>query len=218
MKAPKKAPSAGLPRFSAAASVMILLALLTLSAVLSLLRPHACLADSLWSDGATSLYSDHKARAVGDVLTVLIVERAVASNKAQTTSGNDAGLSFAQGTGLLSFLPEAGLGMSSDFRGGKSTTRSGNLVAKMTARVIEVVPGGCLRIQGTQSLVINNEKQNIVITGIVRPQDIHSDNTVLSTYIADAEIKYEGAPEATQRRGILGFLQRFFTGLINIIF
>ncbi|HHY47240.1 MAG TPA: flagellar basal body L-ring protein FlgH [Firmicutes bacterium] len=203
-------------------SIAFLKVLMVLLAVLpvALPGPHSpvCLADSIWSDGTPSLFSDHKARDVGDVLTVLIVERAIASNKAQTTSGNDAGLSFAQGTGLLSFLPEAGLGVNSDFRGSKSTTRSGNLVAKMTARVIEALPGGYLKIQGTQTLAINNERQHIVITGIVRPQDIHPDNTVLSTYIADAEIKYEGAPEAVKRSGILGFLQRFFTGLIDIIF
>lgn len=177
-----------------------------------------CSATSLWKEGTASLFCDLKARNVGDVLTVLIAEKAVASNKAETSSGKDASLSAAQGSGLLSFLPEAGLGVSSSASSGKSTTRSGNLVAKMTAQVIEVLPNGYLRIQGTQGLIINKERQNIVITGIVRPQDVASDNTVLSTYIADAEIRYEGTIEASNRPGILGYLQRFFTGLISLIF
>ncbi|NPV53849.1 MAG: flagellar basal body L-ring protein FlgH [Firmicutes bacterium] len=175
-------------------------------------------AESLWKDGTPSLFVDHKARNVGDLVTVLIMEHAVASNKAQTSSGNKVGAGLDQGTGLLEFIPEAGLGAQSRFAGSKSTSRSGSLVAKMSARVVEVLPDGNLKIQGSQALVINNEKQNIVVTGIVRPEDIGADNTVMSTYVADAEIRYEGKLEVAERQGILGYLSRFFSGLVGLIF
>lgn len=82
----------------------------------------------------------------------------------------------------------------------------------MTARVTEVLPGGNLRIEGRQSIVINGEEQAIVVTGIVRPQDISRDNTVLSTYLADAQIVIEGDGPLGERQSP-GLLTRIFQWL-----
>lgn len=73
-----------------------------------------------------------------------------------------------------------------------STARGGTLEAKMTTRVVEIFPNGNLRIEGRQRIVINGEDQEIVVSGVVRPRDISPDNTVLSTYVADAEIVFNG--------------------------
>lgn len=173
---------------------------------------------SLWSDHARSLFADHRARQVGDLITVLISERSYASNKAQTSTGKGAGITVAEGVGMFSFLPETGFSANTKSSGQNATSRSGNLVARMTARITEVLPDGNLRIEGTQALVINRERQNIVITGIVRPEDIGADNTVLSTYIANAEIRYEGSLNAEQRKGLLSFLGRFFAGILDFLF
>lgn len=173
---------------------------------------------SLWGDQARSLFADHRAKEAGDLITVLITERSYASNKAQTSTGKGAGVTVAEGVGVFSFLPETGFSANAKASGQNATSRSGNLVARMTARITEVLPGGNLRIEGTQALVINREKQNIIITGVVRPEDIGADNTILSTYIADAEIKYDGSLNVEQRKGLLSFLGRFFAGLFDLLF
>jgi len=175
-------------------------------------------ADSLWGGQPRSLFADHKASKAGDLITVLIVERSYASNKAQNSTGKGAGITVAEGVGMFSFLPETGFAANTKLSGQAATSRSGNLVAKMTAKVAEVLPDGNLRIEGTQALVVNREKQNIVITGIIRPEDIGADNTVLSTYIANAEIRYEGALDVDQKKGLLSYLQRFFAGILSFIF
>jgi len=83
----------------------------------------------------------------------------------------------------------------------------------MTAKVVEVLPNGNLVIEGRQTIVINGEEQVIVVSGIVRPQDIEPDNTVLSTYIADATIVYNGT-------GPIGDAQEpgLLTRLLNWLF
>lgn len=173
---------------------------------------------SLWGDHARSLFADHRARQVGDLITVLISERSYASNDAQTSTGKGAGLTVAEGVGMFSFLPETGFSTNVKSNGRNATSRSGSLVARMTAKITEVLPDGNFRIEGTQALVINRERQNIVITGIVRPEDIGADNTVFSTYIADAEIKYEGSLNVEQKKGLLSFLGRFFAGVLDFLF
>ncbi len=204
----------------ASGAIAAMVAWTSLALVLAGAAGMACAqaAPSLWVVGGRSLFADRRASKVGDLLTVLIVERSYASNKAQTATGKGAGVTLAEGVGVFSFLPETGFSANTKSNGQASTTRSGDLVAKMTARVAEVLPGGNLRIEGTQALVINRERQNITITGVIRPEDIAADNTVLSTYIADAEIKYDGALDVEQKKGLLAYLQRFFAGILDFLF
>ena len=79
-----------------------------------------------------------------------------------------------------------------EFSGGGKTTRSENLVATLTTQVIEVYPNGNLKIRGGKSVTVNNEKQIIYLTGIVRPYDVSADNTVDSGNILYAQITYTG--------------------------
>jgi len=169
---------------------------------------------SLWED-STNLFRDGRARGVGDLVTIVIVEEARASQSATTKTGKEASVEIGPWGGLLAQLvgPELTLslqaGAQDRLEGGGTTTRGGSLRARMTARVVEVLPNGNLVIEGHQSIRVNGEEQEIVVSGIVRPQDIRPDNTVLSTHVADARIVFQGS-------GTLGEKQR--PGLLTRLF
>lgn len=160
---------------------------------------------SLWSEGHHQLlYADLKARNVGDIVTINIVERATASKNAETKTGRESGLE-AGWSGLFELITQGwkihktpiGTDQQIDFKnsfdGKGETTRSSYMSAYITARVIHVLPNGNLVIRGSRQVKLNNEDQFIFVQGIVRPEDISSNNTVLSTYIAEAVIELTGS-------------------------
>lgn len=170
-------------------------------------------ASSLWSDGLTSLYSTRRVWQTGDLITVVIVEQAQATQTAGTETSKKSGV----GVGLdapLTALDALG-GFYADLEGGDrlrstgKTVRGGSLKARLTAQVTGQDDLGNLTIEGRQTIVVNGEEQEIVLSGVVRPQDVFADNSVLSTSIANAEIAYKGAGSlgAKQQQGIL---TRFF--------
>jgi flagellar L-ring protein precursor FlgH len=159
---------------------------------------------ALWSPAHPSnLYSDVKARSVGDVVTVNIVESARASKNAETKTARDSGLN-ANWSGLFEIISKGWklhktpigashqIDFSNQFDGKGETTRSSSMTAYITARVVHVFPNGNLMIRGSRLIQVNNENQYISIQGIVRPEDISSTNVVLSTYIAEATIELNG--------------------------
>jgi len=91
---------------------------------------------------------------------------------------------------------------------GKSDSAA-EIETKVTARVIDVQPNGNLLIEATREIEIGGSALKIVLTGLVRPDDIAADNTVESTYIADAKISYEGPMMEVMRRGLLQRLMDF---------
>lgn len=145
------------------------------------------------------LTADNKAFRLGDVLTVQVVESAVATANADTGTQRKNSLSVdvtrPRGTGL-----SAGIGIGGDFDGGGRTERAGKLLAQLTVSVREVLPNGELVVAGEQQLMINQERQRIGVTGRVRPQDISDGNVVLSTRIADANITYVGEGRLAERQ------------------
>lgn len=164
------------------------------------------LSDSLWKDGNRSLYADRKAVKEGDVLTVLIYESTTASSRADTKTSKSDSASTKPGVGpLLSMLPEGSVSGKTGSQASGSTTRSGTLVGKISVVVKEVLPNGNLKVEGTRTVGVNGEKEKIVLTGIVRPEDVSAENTVPSTAIAQAEIHYEGKGPVgnKQREGLL---------------
>ncbi|MBO8142170.1 MAG: flagellar basal body L-ring protein FlgH [Firmicutes bacterium] len=176
--------------------------------------PAAAGAQSLWP-GSGSLYSDSKAHQVGDLVTLIIVERTEATQSATTETGKDSSLTLGP-VAISDWVPAISpisASASDSFRGGGSTTRGGTLNARMTAKVVDVLPNGILVIEGRQTIVVNGDEQVIVVSGLVRPQDIQPDNTVLSTFVADATISYYGqGPLADkQQPGLL-------TRLLNWLF
>lgn len=163
-------------------------------------------AESLWTDSAKSMYADRRARAVGDVLTVIVVESAVSSHKASTDWSKEVDLGSDKGIGpLLERLPQFGYSASQSSQASGTTSRASNLSAKMTVRVTKVLPNGNLEIEGTREVQTNKEKQSIILTGTIRQEDIAPNNTILSTYIADAKITHTGtgAIGARMKEGII---------------
>jgi flagellar L-ring protein FlgH len=157
---------------------------------------------SVWKGQLTSLYGDQRAKQVGDIVTVKIVEVSQASEKASTDTSRQsqasAGISNFFGLELKPAGPWTNPGslinskMSNDYTGSGETTRTGSLSATITARIMDVLPNGNLAIEGKREIYVNNEKKEILIQGVIRPRDIAYDNSILSTQVADAKIIYTG--------------------------
>jgi len=160
-----------------------------------------------------SLFSDHRAMRVDDILTIIIVESAKAGSESKTNTSKGTEVGFKAGSLSLLSPQEFGASNSAKYDGKGATSRSGSLSATVTARVIEVLQGGNLVIEGSKVVEINQEKEVIKISGVVRPQDIQKNNIVYSTSIADAQIQYSGsgAVNTASRPG-------FFTRVFNWIF
>lgn len=176
---------------------------------------------SLWFEDNNSnwLYTDHKARNVNDVLTVKILEESVAKSKAttKTSSGSEIGAGISGLFGLERAASRANPDMNLDtlvgakfqngFDGKGETTRSGKLVATISAQVVDILPNGNLVIKGKRVVKVNGEEEIITLTGIVRPRDVAADNSVLSTLVADAKIEYMGRGVVADKQSP-GFLGR----------
>lgn len=142
---------------------------------------------------ATSLFSDTKARRVGDTLTILINENANASSQANTKTSKTEGLNYGPGFGpLLRFIKNFGVSGSINDNAAGATNRTDNLTAQIAVVVKQVLPNGNLLVEGHRSVGINAETQNITLTGVVRPQDVSFSNTIQSALVADAQIKFDG--------------------------
>jgi flagellar L-ring protein precursor FlgH len=100
-------------------------------------------------------------------------------------------------------------GMKSDFEGDGSTTRSGDLTAYITCRVTDVMPNGNLRIVGTREVLVNHENQVIILSGMIRPRDIGSNNVIRSIFVSDAKIAYSGTGVIDDRQRP-GWMANFF--------
>jgi flagellar L-ring protein precursor FlgH len=168
-------------------------------------------ANSLWSD-SVNIFEDRKARGLNDLVTIDIFESLSGSGTADTETTRDSSLDYEltkllamdldfnlQNKSLLKsfyktgkFEPSiAGTG-SSSFKGEGDTNREGELIATITAKVVEVLPNRNMILEARKEITINEETQILVLTGMVRPDDIDSDNIVLSNKIADARIYYVG--------------------------
>jgi len=169
---------------------------------------------SLWQENAPlmTLFSDQKARTIGDIVTIKIAESSKATNKATTETDRSSSLSAsidalfnaekrypADQPFFNPFSKVAG-GVESEFKGNGTTKRSGDLNASIAALVTQVLPNGNLVVTGAREVLINNENQIIQLTGVVRPRDINADNEVLSTYVADARISYSGSGVVDDRQ------------------
>jgi flagellar L-ring protein FlgH len=157
-----------------------------------------------------SLYSDIKAYRVGDVLSVIISESNAATKNSRTSTqkANTASTKGVATTGALQglFPGSAGsLNLTDQYNGQGSTTRNGQLTSRMTVKVIEVLPNRDLVIEGSKTMEINEDVEVVTLSGIVRPADITSLNTVASSQIGNAKFVYKGkgAVSQAQRPGIL---------------
>lgn len=164
---------------------------------------------SLWRD-SPGLFEDRKARGLNDLVTINIIENSAASKKADTSTsrassvdlgidnffGNTLNYSLANifGKDVIqgSLNPQLKASAKNDFTGSGNTTREGSLVATITARVVDVLPNGNFVIESKKDITVNREKQVLLLRGVIRPDDIAADNTILSSYVANAEMIYTG--------------------------
>lgn len=172
---------------------------------------------NVFASSMINLYSDHRAMQIDDILTIMIVESAKAGSESGTNSSkeNSMGVESGGGSGALRLLPKFGMsgGNKVDYDGKGGTSREGSLVATMSARVTKVLGNGNMVIEGSKVVEINEEREIMKLTGIVRPQDVQKNNIIYSSNIADAEITYTGKGVANtgQRPGLLArFLNWIF--------
>ena len=171
-------------------------------------------ASSLWTDTAATsvLFGDQRARAVGDILTVVVNENSSASRTGSSSNSKSAANNVDKGTGLLGFIPDSSLAQDDSFKAQGTINNSNKVTARLTVKVIEVKPNGNLVISGVQNIRQNGEEQRINISGQVRPSDIRADNSVLSSNIADAKLLVTGSGPLVnkQRQGILTQIWNWF--------
>ena len=173
----------------------------------------AASAQSLWpatGKGSTGMYGDHKAALTGDILTVVVAESAVAQNSQSKKSERDSSINdavsnfFYPGLGTHNGnLPSLAITGKASYTGGGEISNSQSLTARAAVLITDVLPNGNMVIEGARIVTFSGETQYVVLHGIVRPDDVASDNTLLSTNIADARVEFysEGALTDAQKRG-----------------
>jgi flagellar L-ring protein precursor FlgH len=166
---------------------------------------------------ANRLYGDRKARKVGDILTIQIIEETSSTKDSEKESEKKFNLG-----GKISFnspqidgstkaswtnvtIPSWSLSTDRKFSGGGKMANAEKLSGTPSARVVEVLPNDNLIIEGRRRVVVQGESAQFILTGMVRPDDITRDNVVKSTAIADAAIQYisDGSIAKNQQKGLL---------------
>lgn len=164
-------------------------------------------AESLWVDNAPSanLFTDHRANAVGDIITIIISESSSASRSGNSANSKSASASIDAGVGLFTFLEPVSGSTSDSFKSQGSISNTNKVTGRLTVKVTEIKPNGQMLVAGTQTIKQNGDEQKITITGVIRSEDVSTDNTVLSSNVADAQLKIEGKGPLSrkQRQGIL---------------
>lgn len=169
------------------------------------------------------LYTDTRAHKVGDLISVILDEQTSASKDAGTAldKNNSVNLGGIQLGGhqisAFGYQPTLGMNNQAAFSGKANASQSNSLRGQISVSVIRVLANGNLMVRGEKWLMLNNGNEYVRVTGIVRSEDVSSDNTVSSQRIANARIQYGGTGDfaSTQERG---FLSKFFNSAFNIFF
>ena len=178
------------------------------------------------ASGDIRLFEDVKARRIGDVITVLLQESTSASKSAKTSTDKEQETAIANPTffgaspqfNLPGLIPldsnrdntlEQNLEASRTFAGEADSSQSNSLTGAITVTISDVLPNGNLVVRGEKWLTLNQGEEFIQISGIVRPQDVGTNNTILSTQIGDARITYSGKGVLAESNE-MGWLARFF--------
>jgi len=192
---------------------------------------------SLWAphNSRAYLFEDTKARNINDIVTVKISEISDASRDAKTKLTRKAGLKskitkffgspldfgmdnlWGKNTDAATakerveqpFDPEIDTDSQNSYDGSGATSRKDRIIAMLSAKVVEVYPNGNMMIEGRREVTLNNERQFIQLSGIIRPKDIGSDNVVISSAIADARITLTGKGVIADKQNP-GYGHRFF--------
>lgn len=184
-------------------------------------------AGSLYNEQrGTILFADTRARAVGDIISVILTESTQASKNAGTTIGRTSGIDVSQPTifgrtdtnfGVDRFRGltlEQSIESESEFTGNGTANQSNSLSGAIAVQVARVLPNGNLVVQGEKWLSLNKGDEFIQLRGIIRPEDVSSTNTIASTLVADARISY-GGTGMIDRANSPGWFSKFFNSPLN---
>jgi flagellar L-ring protein FlgH len=175
---------------------------------------------SLYQDSyGLTLFGDRKAHFVGDIITVTLSEKTVStkSSKVDVTKDNTTGFNSGADTLLGTNPTFKGLSFATNiaqkrkFAGDAGADQSNSLQGNITVTVAEILPNGNLMVRGEKWMTLNSGDEFIRISGIVRPDDVAPDNTVVSTRLANAKISYSGKGTLADSQS-MGWLSRFFNG------
>ena len=186
---------------------------------------------SLYSEANTHyLFDDNRARKVGDIVLVKIVETSKAKHKSDTTAERETTNTYTVGAALgrktvtpwlfgggalagkVGVDPVLSTSTISEHEATGETKRENYITATMGARIMQVLPNGVMQVQGAREIKVNDETQYMVVTGLIRQRDIDQDNSILSTQMADSRIDYYG-------KGVLDDKQKagWLTRLLEIV-
>ncbi|WP_375459921.1 flagellar basal body L-ring protein FlgH [uncultured Enterovirga sp.] len=172
-------------------------------------QPVSYAANSLWRTGSRGFFKDQRAQQVGDIVTVnvKVTDKANLDNetKRSRSNGENFGATnlFGAETKLTKVLPGASASAlvdassTSNSDGSGSITRKEELTTNVAAVVTQILPNGNLVVEGKQEIRVNFEVRELIVAGIIRPEDIQADNTVDSSKIAEARIAYGGRGQIT---------------------
>ena len=168
------------------------------------------------------LFEDHRARLIGDTLTVQIVEKVSATQKSTSSVDKSGGLAAGvtaipglAGNSFTAGRANIGLTSSNTFAGKGSTENSNDFSGTITATVIEVLPNGHLMISGEKQIGVNHNVDVLRFSGQVDPRAIQAGNSVASAQIANVRIEQRGKGQQADAQGI-GWFGRFFLNVLPI--
>ena len=174
-------------------------------------------AESLWKNPSgyptRNVFADHRAMNVGDIVTIIISETTTTSATRSSANEKSGSVSIGAGVGIFDFLKAASASGSDKFNAKGSASSTNRTIGNVTVTITEITPAGNFILEGTQSIWQNRNEHKITFRGMCRPEDISATNTVLSTRVADATVRFDGKGplNAKQRQGIL-------TQIFNILF
>jgi len=158
----------------------------------------SALADSVYNAEAPSPYSNEKAHKIGDIINIIVLESTSAQNQAGTNTDikDDLGVKFTHSIArlnpIISGSNQADGTLANKYKGTGKTSRTSSVQARIAAWVTDVLPNGNLFIKGKHKVSVNDDIQEVTITGIIRPKDISGTNTVFSYQVANAEVAVTG--------------------------
>ena len=168
-------------------------------------------ANSLWQQGSRTFFRDQRASRVGDILKVVmnLKDKGKLENKTDRTQTSNEGAGIGAAFGLDGIVPGADAGARGvlDITGNSATKGDGQIERKeeidtqFAATVTQVLPNGNLVIDGSQEIRVNNEIREVLVQGVIRPQDVGSDNTIDYSQIAEARISYGGRGQISEIQG-----------------
>ncbi len=189
--------------------------------IISAQEPTVSSNGSLFRDtSGMDLYTDRKARGVGDLITVILQENTVSQKSSRVGMSKESEISIPEAAGAAGTLLGRAVGMGGlslgtqiggdrQFNGEADANQRNNLRGNIAVSVVEVWPNGTLVVRGEKWMTLSSGDEFIRVSGLIRPDDIAPDNTVLSTRLANARISYSGTG-ALANSGNMGWLSRFF--------